>query len=486
VTPVETGPWRKQRVFLLAGCILLTALALHTPQLLFRMLLTDDFGFVLQSWTWSTALDHLWVPVNEHAMPLNRLTTWALIRLAGCASALPAVLGTQGPLALCVCMGLLYLFLRRELGHPVYGLAGMTFFGVTSQYEQAVSWYAATFALISLAFVLLGLLSAQAWRRDGRVRHLVACVLWTALAPSCFAGGILAGPLCALYLLSSPPGEVVARPGRSGRTLLVGLLPVLGTGLFLAVSLPRTARVILHARHYDGKTALEAFHPDVALLYSARSLVDNTLLGTLTGVNVICPLVVVPFVLVLLLAAGAWWWWRAPHRSLLLLGLGFIGCSYFLIYGTRSEWPYERLVSWSRYQVFSHLGLVLFLSGGLPRWRGWLVAGEGRAGRLAPTRNVLWLAVLVGLGITQVWRSLPYYDPHQAEQLRLVDAVDARCRQYHISASDARAALEPMPMVNGGEEDWCRCSAWDLLRGSDDPRPVEPEEVRRLLAPLVR
>ena len=60
-----------------------------------------------------------------------------------------------------------------------------------------------------------------------------------------------------------------------------------------------------------------------------------------------------------------------------------------------------------------------------------------------------------------------------------MDAVDARCRRHHISAADARAALPPLQMVRGTEPD----NAWELLRGSDDPWPVDPGEVRRLLQP---
>jgi hypothetical protein len=486
VTPVETTPhteppgsepWSSKRVLLLAGCIFLSALAVHTPRLLFPMLWYDDFDFLRRSWTWQTACANLWVPVNEHAMPLNRLTTWVLVRLAGCASALPYVLALQGPLVLWLCMGLLYLFLRRELGHPVYGLVGMTLFGVTSQYEEALSWYAATFALVSLAFVLLGLLAAQRWRTEGRLRHLAACVFWVALAPTCFGGGVLAGPLCSLYLLLPSAGGTGDRPGRAVGALLVRLAPLLGTVVFLGVSLPRTAEAILHAEHHGGKTLLEVFQLRQALLFTGRSLVDNTLLGTLGITGVVCPVIVVPLVLAALLAAGVWWWRGAPQRSLLLLGMAFLFSSYLLIYGVRVEWTYERIAGWSRYQVFSHLGLTLFVAGGLPRWRAWLLAG---AGRWAPTRNLVWGVALLSLWLTQIPRCLPYgYDSRQGAQLRRVDAVDARCRLHHISAAAARAVLPPEPMEGGHGND----NAWDLLRGSDDPRPVESAEVRRLLNP---
>ena len=110
MTPTPT--WGRKRVVLLAGLILLTALVLHAPRMVFPMLRWDDFWFLRESWTWSAAWENLWRPINDHAMPLSRVTTWLSIQLSGCATALPYVFGLQGPLIVVVCMGLLYLFLR--------------------------------------------------------------------------------------------------------------------------------------------------------------------------------------------------------------------------------------------------------------------------------------------------------------------------------------------------------------------------------------
>src|SRR5262245_55477590 len=82
-------------------------------------LLADDFQILLRSWTWREAWDNLWVPANEHAMPLGRLTTAALVQLAGRFSRVPYLTAWQGPLAILAATLLLYLFVRRELGHPL-------------------------------------------------------------------------------------------------------------------------------------------------------------------------------------------------------------------------------------------------------------------------------------------------------------------------------------------------------------------------------
>jgi hypothetical protein len=455
--------------------VFLAAVLLCLPHLLFPVLWFDDFAYLRDSWTWALARRNLWVPFNDHAMPLARLSTWLLASLAGNASALPWVLGLQGPLALWLGMGLLYLFLRRELGSRRQALVGTALFGVCTQYFEAVWWYSATFALLALDTFLLALLAAQRYRQTGRRAWLLGCALGCALAPGWYAGGVLAGPLCALYLLGPEPARSRAE-GPPRRRWLGALgsaaVPLLGTGAFLAVSLPHTARAILHAGHYGGESAWQAFNLPVGLLHGGRALVDNLFFGSLGIPFVCCPLWLAVPLMALLVGAGVVWYVKGPERRLMLLGLGCVSGSYALIYGARWSWGYEQTVGWTRYQVFAQLGLVLFLAAGLPRWEG----------RLASLRPRAWLLALLALWLTQLpraWRFPLHYRAEQRAQLRRVDAVDARCRQHRISAAQACAALEPLTMAGGSEED----NAWNLLRGSSDPRPVEPAEVRHFLAP---
>src|SRR5262249_17774750 len=150
-------------------------------------------------------------------------------------------------------------------------------------------------------------------------------------------------------------------------------LPLLGTALFLAVSLPLTARTIMHLEHYGGQTAVDAFDPSIGIVYTARSLVDNLLLGVGGVFGIALPVWLGVPVLIGVLVLGTWWWRQARDRRLMLLGLGLIGSSYLLVYSARSGWLYSQMVepNFSRYHLLPHLGLVLFFCGGLP----------GRAGR---------------------------------------------------------------------------------------------------------
>jgi hypothetical protein len=462
------------------------------------MLAQDDFQILAQSWTWERTRAGLWVPNNEHAMPLGRLLTYGVVRLAGRPTALPFAAALVGPLALLLGMVLVYQFVRRELGHPLYGLVALTLFGVSAVYQQAVYWFAASFSVLALDTLLLTLLAAQRWRKTGRALYLDLAVAWAALAPAWFASGILAGPLCCLYLVpgrrdedrgsriedrgSGPEGwSVNPRSSILDPRSSFTFLPLLGSVLFLAVSLPRTASAILRLEHYQGKTAVEVFRPLVGLGYTCRSVVDNLLLGFVGVCTVEVPVPAVAVVLPLLVTAGAWWWWQTPRRRLVLLGMGLVGSSYLLTYSARATWGYDGVMTqpgWTRYHLLPQLGLALLMAGGLPGRVGRWFRLE--AGRLTQ-RQVGALALLIGLcfavqlprGLLCCIRQMP----GQADSLRRIEEMDARCRALYIRADTARKALPPLTI----QDSWTGVNGWEFLRGSDQPREVPPEEARRLL-----
>lgn len=448
------------------GCVAcLAALLLHTPALVRPMVRADDFPILMDSWTWEAASANFWQPFNEHVMPLGRVSTWCLVMLAGSPTGLPLATALQGPLAVLLGMVLLFVFVRRETGGPLPALAAMILFGVSSVYGEAVSWFAASFTVLALDTIVLALLAAQRWRQSGRWPFLALSAVWVALAPGWFASGILAGPLCSLYLL--PWGN--PRKAWWSR-FLQALVPLLGSAAFLAVSLPLTARHIMHLPHYVGKTALEAFHPLIGLEYTGRALVDNLALGVIGVCGYPLPRGVVVGGLLVLAGGAAWWWRRAPRPRLLLLGLGFILSSYWLIYSARAEWSYEdQMVSWTRYNLFPQLGLALFIAGGL---------AHGSLTRQRLRGLVLLTAGLLVIQFPRAQVVAAAYDPSERHLFERIREVDARCRAYHISAATARGeVLEPLPVPWWDE----RANGWVMLRGSDSPRDIDPGEVRRLL-----
>lgn len=467
----------------------LAFLILQGRSLVGPVLCGDDFDILSHERTWQRTCDSFWLPQNEHAMPLGRVLCFGLEWVAGSLSHLPFLTCLVGPSALLMALGLLYVFVLRELNHPFYALLSVVLFAVTSIYHQAVWWFAACFALLSVITLLLGLLAAQRWRRQGGVFSLALCVLACLLAPGWFALGILAGPLCCLYLL--PPTSSANRTASGSVRWLpspTAFLPLVGTALFLALVLPRAGNAILHTGHYGERTALQAFNAWFGLGFTARSLVDNLLLGLFGVTNVALPLACVVPLLIAMIAAAVWWWRQARDHRLMLLGVGMIGSAYLLCYSARAQWEYRRMVepAFARYHLLPYLGLVLFFCGGLPGRAGrWFMLDEAEA---IPPRQRRFFYKLIGIllivhlprgllcGSPTGWTQFAEVRAQQAA-LRRIEEVDTRCRRYHISAESARQALGrfEVPLSLGVGD------GWDFLIGSDDPHPLPPEQVKRLL-----
>jgi hypothetical protein len=385
-------------------------------------------------------------------------------------------------------MVMVYLFVRRETGQRLPGLLALTLFGVNTHYEEAVTWFSASFGLLALDTLLLGLLAAQRYRQTGRWLHLAICACWVSLAPCWFGTGVLAGPLCVLYLIPAGSGDPRrARDSRRARALvrhcLIALVPLLGTAVSLAITAPRNAEKILNLPRVEKEAkAWETFDPRTALVYTLRACVDGVVPGAagITGLMLPIPLIVAGWLL--LAGLGFWWWRRAPDRRLLLLGVGIIFSSYLLIYTARAYLEYEDMRFWGRYHLFAHLGLVLFISGGWPT--------QDSEGSPLIWQIDLFAGLVVLLMLTQFPRAYfgrtAYREAsgYQLVQLRRIEEVDERCQRYHIEAGTARKALPYFDVYgcNEREINGHRISGWDFLQGSDDPRTISVEEARRLLA----
>lgn len=476
VRPADPSPHRPVRWLLLAACA--ACFGLYAVTLLRPVLVIDDFQILVRSWTWQKTWDNLWVPANEHAMPIGRITTWLLVVLAGRLSAVPYLCGLQGPLALLAGLLLTFVFVRREFASPAHGLLAAILFGVSTTYQQAVPWFSASFSILTLDSLLLGLLAAQAWRQRGGVLPAVLCAAATALAPCWFASGVLAGPLCALYLF---PPERESKTPLWAQLLLRPLVPLAGTALFLAVSLPRTARHIMHLEHYGGADAVRSFLPWTGLGRTFRSIVENLLLGQFGVWSITVPIPLVALVAVALGVALLIVARRAPQaRRLLLLGVGLVVASYWLTYSARGTWPYEgkmNQLNWSRYHLLPQLGLALIVASAvtLP-WPPRPTLSPRQVRRLALLIGLLFLLHLPR-GIGAGWGI--EHRPQQAV-LRHIEEVDARCHQHGISAETARAVLGELEIPSA----FGRENGWEFLRGSPRPDPsITPDQARKLLLP---
>jgi hypothetical protein len=140
----------------------------------------------------------------------------------------------------------------------------------------------------------------------------------------------------------------------------------------------------------------------------------------------------------------------------------------------------------ARYHLLPQLGLVLFFCGGLHgRAARWFTRDENDGLNQRQRRSLYGLIgvlLLIHLPRGLICGAATSWDMvaerrNQQEILRRIEDVDARCRQHHIDAAAAREALGrlEMPLAQG------MIDGWELLRGSDDPRPLPPEQIRRFL-----
>lgn len=480
----RTRPHRSRLTTLALGCLAtLAVVGLYAPWVAAPHIRYDDFNFLTKSRTWNDTWTNLWQPVNEHVMPLSRLAAGTLMELVERQSMIPRAAQIHGVAAVALGMWLLYGFVRRELGHPFYGLIAMTLWGVTSTYYENVTWYSASFFTLALDMLLVALLAAQSYRRDGRWYALALCGVCCALAPAFHGTAILAGAWCGLYLVVSrrdwPSGA-----SRSRRAA-VAAVPLLGTAAFIASGLTASAGRIISAEHYRGKTIFGAFDPVAGLQNTLRTLADNQVPGAFgwwdrhSTFSWPAVLAIVGCLAIL----GILWWRSTPDRRLLALGLAVTIGSDVLVYSARADWSYDTSVhNWTRYHLFPHLGLVLFVVGGLPRF-------DGRWFSLQPTGGLSWRqAAAVGLLVAGMFachlprahRSHFTAPPEQLAMLRRVERVDDACRAAGIDGTTAREALgfEQFPFSFEGE------NAWEFLRGSPSPLPTSIERARAVLHPL--
>jgi hypothetical protein len=450
-------PSSHTRTLLLLLVIALATLIVHIRSLIHPLLLYDDFDLLLKAWTWDAMVHNLWVPMNEHAWPITRLWTRATIWLAGSNAALPVVSALANRVLLLLAVGLTYRFVRRERGHSLPGLIAAALFGLSANYQEGVYWFAASPAVGALATGLFGLLAAQRWQQTGSFLALFGSAVAAALAPAWFAGGVLAGPFCSLYLFG--------RANLTGRgRWWAWAIPILGTVAFLAVSMPRTAEHILHAEHYRGQTAVQAFSPFTGAVRTLQTLVDGLALGAIGIPSVATPIWMTIPLLIILGVALAWWWRRTADRRLFLLGLGFILISYWLIHSARAAWDYPFIITWSRYEVYPQFGLALLIGGGWP-------CNPNIPLTRRQMRSVgVFVLVLMVIQFPRGFFGSPAELPQQGEALRQIDRVEERCRELRVSAADA-ASLLPSDDIPGGDK-----NRWWFLRGSAHPREFTPAE----------
>jgi hypothetical protein len=442
-------------VAVLLAVIAVAVLVVHVRSLLAPRLINDDMQIVREAWTWERVRTNLWVPMNEHCWPVFRLAGYAVTQCSGGLAGVPLAAAVFSRLALLATVGGLYQFVRRERG-PLAGLVSATAFGVSSVYMESVYWFAATPGVLCLATAVVGLLGAQRWLAGGRWGLAVAGGA-AAVAPGWFGGGVLVGPLLAVYLVRRGPGGWWA-----------WAVPVAGTFAYFALCLPLAGGSMMRPAHHNGRSTLEVFNPTVAAENTVRAITDQLLLGAVGVGGVSCPLWVTAVGTAAAVAAAGWWWWRAGRPRVVLVGGGFILLNYLLVYSLRAEWSYpEQMVTWSRYNTFPQFGLALVFGGGV--WN-----------TTALTRRQWWgvlaaVAVLTAIHAPVAYLRTPAQNPELAAELERVQEADRVCRRERIAGEDAARVL------HDAHPKWPHSDLWQCVWGSANPVPKSDEEIRKVL-----
>lgn len=408
----------------------------------------DDFDYLSRSRNTGSLLRHLFTPHAGHVVPLFRLETHLLCRMAGSLEALPGVLGTVCFGTLLAAMMLTGLLVARETGRPERGLAAMAAVGFSSVLGPSVLWYAASQALACGAMILAMLAALQLWRVRGAAWVLVLGLLAAIAAPVIWTAGYIAGPVGAAFLLAD---------GRR-RCRKAAVLP-------LAVSVVCWVVVHVFLIRYSGE----------ALAGGGLGVIwDQMRAGIVRGVvhsaQAFCELVFKSFgldtattgsqaIVIVLCLAGTWFWSRTCSDSngtrrwprinpLEAAGAVMIACSLGLIYTVRGTLGnFEELRTQGWYDAVALLGTVLFVFGW---WAGPIESPPAAleySGRGRLLESVLVVAVIFVLQAPRVERVIYRYDgmgawpgpdaPSHPPILTLADLERrARDQRHNLAALD--------------------------------------------------
>ncbi len=353
------------------------------------LLKLDDFDYLDRSRSAAALARHLFTPHYGHVVPLFRLETYLLFKLAGSLQALPYVLAWASFLALVLATLLSGHVVAHETGQPDRGVAAMAAVGFSSVLGPATTWYSAGQALACGTMILAMLAALQLWRARGDRWPLFLGLLATMAAPLFWTVGYVAGLVGAAYLLAD---------GRR-RFRRAAILPVavsVATCLLVRWVLVRfSADAALWAK----PRPMDEVYVGPAITHAAQALYEFLLknLGLDASTTDSQAIVIVPIL------AGLWFWTRRrldpdgartwPRiNPLEAAGAAIMAASLAMIYsvrGTTTGFAGVRLCGW--YDVIPDLGAVLFAFGW---WAGPLESPPPRVMK-CPGRRDMLVTVLI-------------------------------------------------------------------------------------------
>ena len=322
----------------------------------------DDFVYVARSRTPAALRENLLRPHNGHVVPLFRLETHAMARLAGSLEALPTVLGWASYATLVLAMTAIGHVVARESGRPALGLAAMAAVGLTSVQGPTLLWYSAGQALAAGTMVLAMLAGLQAWRTRGAWWALALGLLAATAAPLFWSGGYAAGPVGIAYLWADG-----RRPSRRAAVLL-GVIALATIGLVWSAA----GRSFAPASHVATRPLGEVLPIAAMVGHTAQAVCEALVLNNL-GLD--ASTTAVQAILFCAMLGALWYWsrrgtrtvgpkrWPRPNpmeaagATLVIVTFGLI----FSARGVESDFDNLRALGW--YDAMAELGAVLFACG---------------------------------------------------------------------------------------------------------------------------
>jgi hypothetical protein len=334
-------------------CVILAVAICAGPLMLWRsplrsyFLKLDDFVYLAQGRSVPSLSRYLLEPHNGHVVPLFRLETHILARLASSLEAVPRVFAWASYGTLLAAMALTGHIVAWETGKAAWGLAAMAAVGFSTVLGPAILWYAASQAL-GAGVVILGMLALlQAWRSRASPWLLVSGTFAAAIAPLFWTAGYTTGLVGVAYLWSD--GRRACR--------LAAPLPIAGsafTGFFVwwvaSPTLAATTELAERSSQALANPSMICTHITQAI---CEALVINNL--GLEAATSASQSVVLVGILV-----GAWVWSRRESSSM----------------PRRPHWRLNPLEAAGATMIFTNFGLI-FAARGLKmtydnlRWLGW-------------------------------------------------------------------------------------------------------------------
>jgi hypothetical protein len=468
-SPRQTSEAERGTTLRWVATVLLAAAVCALPSWLwyvplrFFLLKLDDFDYLMRSRTSAAFWRHLFTPHNVHVVPLFRLETHLLARLAGSIEALPDVLGCASYATLVLAVLLTGHLVARETGRPGPGLVAMAAVGFSSVLGTSLLWYAASQALAAGVMILVMLTALQAWRVQGSWWLLASGLLAAMAAPLFWTAGYTAGLVGTAYLLAD---------GRRSCQRAAVLPVAVSVVTFLLVW-----RITDHIENQKSPFSGTVVSFGTGVVHSAQAVCETLLLKNfgLDATTTPAQALALASLLALLWiwshsrfgprGSGTW----PPINPLEVAGVVLVVGSYGMIHsvrGTQTSFEEVRTLGW--YDSIAELGAILFVFGW---WAGRLDSPPARTLR-PPERGELLVVVLVGAIILLI------QEPRIERVIYRYDGLGASVRPELIMAMPLRT---PVDLAERARAQRQALALLDRLEQAARERRVDREAIHQSL-----